>query len=230
MEKTKSRLDVRQLTTLAMLSAIAYAVMFLSKMISIPMLSFGSLTLTYDPKDIIIAIGGFIYGPLSAFAISAVVSLLEMVTISATGPIGCVMNILSSCAFVCLAAFIYKRRPTLGGAVLGLVTGVLAMTGIMLLWNFFLTPLYTGLPREAVAQMLVPLFLPFNLLKGAINAAATMLIYKPLVQALRRGNMVPQSGLAKPSGGARAQVGVVLLSLLVLASCILLVLALQGVI
>ena len=42
-----------------------------------------------------------------------------------------------------------------------------------------------GLTREAVAAMLLPVFLPYNLLKCAMNAALTMLIYKPLVNALR---------------------------------------------
>ncbi len=232
MQKTKPRMNVRGMVTLAMLATMAYAVMFISKSFPIPMLSFGPLTLTYDPKDIIIAIGGFIYGPLSALAISAVVSLLEMITISATGPIGCAMNILSTCALVCPAAFIYKRRQTLRAAVLGLACGVLAATAVMLLWNYFLTPLYTGLPRESVAAMLLPLFLPYNLIKGGINAAVTMLAYKPLVLALRRGRMIPpaRADAAAHKTSGKAQLGVVLVSLLVLASCILLVLIFRGII
>ena len=145
-----------------MLSAAAYVVMAIIK---IPVVLF----LKYEPKDIIIAIGGFIYGPLSALVISAVVSFAEMLTVSDTGPIGLVMNLLSTVSFACTAAFIYKKRRTLKGAVIGLITGSLIMVAMMLLWNYLITPLYMGTPREAVAAMLIPVFLPFNLIKASLN-------------------------------------------------------------
>lgn len=124
---------------------------------------------------------------VSAALLSVVVSFLEMVTISSTGIIGCVMNILSTWGFACVATLIYKRVHTLKGAIIGLAAGCLTATALMLLWNYLITPLYMGLAREAVVEMLLPIFLPYNLLKCAMNAALTMLIYKPLVTALRRG-------------------------------------------
>ena len=78
----------------------------------------------------------------------------------------------------------------LRGAAAGLAAGVALMTGLMLLWNYFITPLYMGYPREAVAAMLLPVFLPFNLIKSALNAALTMLIYKPVSRALKRSGLV----------------------------------------
>ena len=83
----------KQLTTLAMLSALSYTLMAVGR---VPV----TLFLKYDPKDIIITIGGFIFGPLSALLISSVVSLVEMVTLSETGIIGLIMNILSTVCFV----------------------------------------------------------------------------------------------------------------------------------
>ena len=83
----------KRLTACAMLAAAAYVVMAIGR---IPVVLF----LSYDPKDIIIAIGGFLYGPLSAMGISVVVSLLEMVTVSGTGFIGCIMNILSTLSLI----------------------------------------------------------------------------------------------------------------------------------
>ena len=56
-----------------------------------------------------------------------------------------------------------------------------------------------GYPRDAVADMLLPVFLPFNLLKGGLNAAFTMMLYKPVVSALRAARLVPESDLAQPS-------------------------------
>ena len=92
----------KKLVTLAMLSALAYAAVFSFR---IPVILF----LKYEPKDVVLAIGGFLYGPLSVCALSVVVSLLEMATISGTGAWGCLMNIVSSCSFatymvcVCIA-------------------------------------------------------------------------------------------------------------------------------
>jgi len=208
-----------QLITLAMLSAIAYIVMAIGR---IPIVLF----LKYDPKDVVITIGGFIYGPLSAFIISVLVSFVEMLTVSDTGVIGLIMNIISTCSFACTAAYIYKKNRTLKGAIIGLVTGSLFATLVMLLWNYLITPLYLGYPREAVVKLLLPAFLPFNLLKGSLNAAITMLLYKPIVTTLRKNNLVPES----VHGGQvdKLNIGVMLVSALVLITCILLVLVLNG--
>ena len=90
----ESRQKNKKLVSMAMLCALAYLVMLVGR---IPIVLF----LKYDPKDIVIAIGGFLYGPMSAFLISAVVSVVEMVTVSDTGLWGLLMNVLSTCAFVC---------------------------------------------------------------------------------------------------------------------------------
>jgi len=168
----------KKLTFGAMLCAIAYVVMMLIHVKLVPAAPF----LTYDPKDVIIALGGLIWGPGMAAIVTAVVALVEMVTVSDTGIIGCIMNFVSTFAFAGTAAVIYKKKHTLSGAVMGLVAGCIVMTGAMLLWNYLLTPIYMGTPREQVAGMLLPIFLPFNLLKAVLNAAFTFLLYKPWLQ------------------------------------------------
>lgn len=208
----------RKLTMLGMLGALAFLAVAL---IRIPVVQF----LKYEPKDVVITIGGFIFGPLEAALLSVVVSLVEMVTISDTGIIGCVMNILSTCAFACTASLIYKRNHTLKGAVIGLAVGCALTTAVMILWNYLITPLYMGLPRESVAAMLVPVFLPFNLLKGVLNGGVTLFVYKPLVNALRRAGLL-ESSTGKGSG--RYNVGLILVALAVIATCVLLVLVWQG--
>ena len=172
----------KKLTTIAMMAALAYVVMMVCR---IPVVLF----LKYEPKDVIITIGGFLFGPLTSFIISAVVSVVEMITVSDTGIIGMIMNLISSCSFCCTAAFIYKKKHTLKGAVAGLAAGTVVVTAVMLLWNYLITPIYMGYPREAVAELLLPAFLPFNLLKGVLNSAITLLLYKPVVTALRREDL-----------------------------------------
>ena len=221
-----NRVDAKRVAMLGMLAAIAYAVTFVTHFIIPPFFNF----LSYDPKDIVIAIGGFIFGPLSGLVVAAVVSLIEMITISTTGTIGCIMNILSSCCFAVVAAFIYKKKHTLQGAIIGLVVGALATTAFMLLWNYLITPIYMGMPRQAVADMLVPVFLPFNLTKYALNAAITMLIYKPVVTALRKAHLIaPSSSGSSPSGGGNRSMVTVVVSVVVLIVCIVAFLAMQGV-
>lgn len=217
--------NTKKITLLGMLAAIAYAVIFLCHFLIPPVAGF----LTLDVKDTIIAISGFIFGPLSAALVAIVVAAVEMVTISATGLIGLVMNILSSCCFACVAAFIYKRKHTLKGAITGLIVGCLAATAVMLLWNVLITPLYLNQPREAVIGMLIPTLLPFNLGKYILNAAITMLIYKPIVTALRKANLLAPSSSDAAPVQKKQHLGTILVSLLILITCILGFLAWQGV-
>lgn len=215
----KKGFTTKELTTLAMLTAIAYVLVCT---VRIPVVLF----LKYEPKDVIITIGGFLLGPAAAMISSLVVSLIEMVTISDTGPIGAIMNFLSTCSYACVASWIYRRRHTQKGAIAGLAIGSLIMTALMLLWNYLITPLYMGLARADVAGLLVPAFLPFNLLKAGLNSAITLLLYKPLVTGLRK------AGLVSPSVGGSSRVrpsGAAALALLVLATCVLALLVMQGI-
>jgi len=195
----------------------------------------GTPFLKYDPKDVPIIIGGFMFGPLSALLMSAVVAFIEMVTVSETGPIGLVMNFISSFSFTCTAALIYKHKRTLAGAMVGLVVACICVTSVMLLWNYIVTPLYTDAPRDVVARMLVPVFLPFNLIKSGLNAGIVMLIYKPVSMVLHRTGIRPSekaapnlNGKAKSKQGLN--IGAILISLFVILTCVLIMLVLQGVI
>ena len=172
---------IKCLASAGMLCALAYGAAAAGR---IPLVLF----LKYDPKDIVIALGGLTLGPLASFSVSVVVSLAEMFTVSETGVLGFVMNVVSSCAFACTAALVYRRRRTFSGAAAGLLCGWLCMVSVMLLWNYFVAPIYMGYPREAVAELLIPAFLPFNLIKGGLNAAVTLILYKPVVTALSRSH------------------------------------------
>ena len=222
--KTNSTTNVRRIAVMAMLAAISFAVMLLAHLVPffsfIPALPF----LKYDPKDVIIAMGGFLLGPLEALAISIVVSLIEMLTISTTGPIGLLMNVLSTAAFACTAALIYRKKHDMSGAVLGLICGVACMTVVMLLWNWLITPLYMHVPREVIVTYMLPGFLPFNLVKAGANMALTLLLYKPISQALRSAHLLP------PSSGKKGgfSVGLFLFAVVLLISCVLVALALLG--
>ena len=237
MSRSRSSISLQTWVSMAMLTAVAYVVMLLSK--SLPQIN-GFLQM--DLKDTIICIGGFLYGPLSAAIISIVVAVVEMFTYSDTGPIGCLMNIISTASFCCTASFIYKRVHTKRGAVLGLSAAVAVLVVVMLLWNYLITPLYmTGTSRSDIAGMLVPVFLPFNLLKAGLNSASILLLYKPVVTALRKAKLLPESrshqnstvvlnGEPVNAQGKKANAGFILFALALLATCVTLALVLMGII
>ncbi len=215
-EDTSRRFSAKTLVTMAMLCAIA----FVAKLISNIFPQVAGF-LSFDLKDVVIAIGGFILGPLQAALIAIVVSVIEMLTVSHTGPIGLVMNVLASCSFACVAAAVYHRKRTMKNAVTGLIAGVLCMTIIMLLWNWLITPLYMGVPREQVAAMLATVFLPFNLAKGGINATLTMILYKPVVGALRKAGLIEDTDAKRTTKWGVLAISVVLLVTFVLWALVL---------
>ena len=211
MEKTKRKFSTKEIVCMGMFCALAYAVMALSKLIPVSIAGF----LNFDFKDFVIAICGFLFGPLPAIIV--------------TGPIGLLMNVLSTCAFVVPAALFYRSKRKFSSAVVGLILGIVCMAIIMVLWNWLITPLYMGVPRETVVGMLLPVFLPFNLIKGAINAAITLLLYHPIVSALRKANLVPQSTSKAPKKKGLS-LGVTLVSIFVIISLVLVILAWTGII
>lgn len=187
------------------------------------------LFLKYEPKDVIITLGGLIWGPGMAAIVSVIVSVIEMFTISDTGIIGCIMNILSTCSFACTAAFIYKKKHTLGGAVTGLLAGSVLMIIVMMLWNYLITPLYMGYPRQAVVELLIPAFLPFNALKAGLNAGFTFLFYKPIVTALRKAGLV-EDNAKNANKSQKSALGVTIVAILIVITCILFILSMNDII
>ena len=184
MTKQKTSERIKMLSIMAMLTALAVVADYYLRIPNI-----GGF-LTYEPKDVIISIAAFIYNPIAGLIISLVTCLAE-IPISKTGPIGLLMNFLSSATFVGVASVIDYRKKTILRAVIGLIAGSLAMVAVMLLWNYIMTPIYMGVSRELVVGMMPTLLLPFNAIKAGLNSALVLLIYKPLVTALRKSKLIP---------------------------------------
>lgn len=214
-------MTTKKITTLGMLCALAVIVNLLIHFPLIPSVEF----LSYDAKDVIIVIGGFIYGPGSAFIMSVITSLLEIMY-RGGNLLDVLMNVISTCTFACVAAWIYKCDHTREGAFIGLGAGIVCCVLSMLLWNYIVTPIYFGMPREAVVSILIPGILPFNLLKCGLNTGLTLFLYKPIVGVFRRTSLVEHS-----IGGDHAITkGTVLIGLFICASVICFILGFQGII
>ncbi len=208
--------------SLAMLCAIAVAVDFFVRLSGI-----GGF-LTYEPKDVVLTIGAFIYGPIAGIIMSAVVCFIEMVTVSSTGVIGFLMNFLASGVFVGVASVIYKRDKRMSKAIIGLIAGSLSMIAIMLLWNYIMTPIYMGVPREAVVKLMLPLLLPFNAIKAGLNSALVLFLYKGVVTALRKSGLVPERESLDGSNKRTNTVILVVVSALCVATMVLVLLVFAG--
>lgn len=217
--------STKSIATLGMLTALAYAVMAICKVIP-PIGGF----LSFDLKDTVMAIGGFLFGPAAAFAMAVLVPLIEFVTVSDTGWYGLLMNVIATSLFVCPAVYLYRRKHSTSAAVVGLGTGILCLTLGMILWNYIITPLYFKMPRAAVMDMM-PMIVAFNLVKGLCNAALIMILYPPVSTTLRKAHLVAPSAYSA-TGGQKPKFNYVptVISAVVLLTAVLLLLALLEII
>jgi len=136
--------------------------------------------LLYDPGSVFLLIGSFKLGPKIGVLMSLITALLFALISGQGGPYGALMNFLATGTFVFVSSQIYFLYHSKKGAILGLILGTLAMTLIMVPANLIITPLYLGVNRNIVVNLLIPAILPFNLLKGMISGVLTFILYKRL--------------------------------------------------
>ncbi|MCI1832711.1 MAG: ECF transporter S component [Bifidobacterium sp.] len=138
--------------------------------------------LKYDPSGIVCLIAGFAYGPSAAL----IVSVLGFVPHLFMDPWGALMAILVAVMLSVPAALVYRRWHTRTGALAALIAGSACALAAAILGNLAITPLYAHITLAQVAAMIVPFLLPFNLIKFAIHAVVTFIIYKPISNLLDR--------------------------------------------
>lgn len=136
--------------------------------------------LKYDPSGIVSLIAGFAFGPAAA----AIVSVLGFLPHAFTDPWGALMAILVALALSLPASVIYRRDRTRKGALIGIIVGAVVALAAAICGNLVITPIYAHMTVAQVAAMIVPILLPFNVLKFAIHAVVTFLIYKPITKLL----------------------------------------------
>ncbi len=142
----------------------------------------GVTFLKYDPSAIVALIAGFAFGPATGVVVSTVPYLPHIATES--GIYGMIMAIIATLSLVLPASLVYKRNTTFKGALVGMGVGAVVCLACCILANLIITPIYMGAPTQTVIDMIVPVLLPFNVLKIAINCVVTALVYKPVAKAL----------------------------------------------
>lgn len=137
--------------------------------------------LEYDLADVPIFISTFAFGPAAGFITALLACIIQGTTVSASGGIiGILMHLLATGGFTIVAGLIYKFRKTTNGLIISCVIGDIVWIGAMIFFNIFLTPIFMGTPREAVIAMLLPIILPFNLIKAVVNTLIALLLYMTL--------------------------------------------------
>ena len=169
--------QTRKLTTLGMLGALSILLVAFIHFPIFPQAPF----LEYDGADIPILIAAFIFGPIEGIILTVAASIVQGITVSAeSGYIGIIMHIFATGAFVAVSGIIFKRKKSTPVLILALLAGVIAQTAAMIIWNIIFTPIFMNTSREVVMNMIVPIIMPFNIIKSGINAIAAFILFSIL--------------------------------------------------
>ncbi|MBE5897616.1 MAG: ECF transporter S component [Lachnospiraceae bacterium] len=203
----KSKMGVRQITVTAMLSAVAFVLMYLE--IPVPVIpSF----IKFDFSDLPALLGAFALGPVYGVLIELVKNVLHLV-VSQSMFIGELSNFILGATFTFTAGLVYKLNKNKRGAIVGGIVGALVMGIVSVPANYFVVyPVYVQAYFSGVEQVCVDMYsaissgvfhagemksllqcllvfnLPFTVVKGLISVLITMFIYKPLSPLLHGKN------------------------------------------
>lgn len=181
------KLDAKKIAVMAMLVAISVVLVYLLRF---PLFASAPF-LEYDPADIPILIGTIMYGPAAGLMLTVIASAIQALTVSAqSGVYGFIMHVIATGVLVTVTGLIHRRSGSIPRLVVALVCGALSMGIVMMGANYIVTPLFMNSPREFVAAMLLPVILPFNLLKAGINASVSFVLYASLRSFLKSSGII----------------------------------------
>ena len=138
----------------------------------------GVTWLKFDASNMPAMVAGFAYGPAGGVAVGIVTAIIHGLLMADFT--GALMNILVVTCFVLPAALIYKKKRTYKFAIIGLVFSIIAGVIGSIIGNLLLTPSWLGVPFDAVVALIIPVLIPFNLLKGLLNSVITLIVYKSI--------------------------------------------------
>ncbi|HCI29255.1 MAG TPA: ECF transporter S component [Fervidobacterium sp.] len=161
--------SVTRISTIGIMSALATGLMFLEFPI-FPAVSF----LKYDPSDILPLLAGFIFTPLDGVIIQLIKDVLFYL-LKSGDIVGITMDFIAGIAYLLPVIYIYRIRKNRVFEILGYIVGVLIVSGVMVLLNMLVVPVYWKIPFEETLKLL-PWIAGFNALKFSINSVVNGLI------------------------------------------------------
>lgn len=169
-------MKTKRITSIGLLVALSVVAGYFIHFPILPQAPF----LLYDPGSVFLLIGSFKLGPKTGLLMCFLTAMIFALITGQGGPYGALMNFLATGTLVFVSSQIYFLHHNKKGAILGISLGTLAMTLIMVPANLIITPLYLGVDRGIIVNMLIPAIIPFNLLKGIISGFITFILYKRL--------------------------------------------------
>ena len=170
-------MSTKRLTQMAMLAAISIVLVYFIRFPIIPAAPF----LEYTPAEIPILLAAFLFGAVPAFILAVIVAIIQGITVSAhSGIIGIIMNILSTGSFLLAFGLIYRGDKTIKKAIIAILGGIIATCTAMALWNIIFTPIFMGVPRAVVIDMVLPVFIPFNIIRAGVNSLLAFAVWKTI--------------------------------------------------
>lgn len=168
-----NRYSTRQLVVMALMCALSILLSFIEFPL-FPAAAFLKLDISLVPSTVVgLTYGagpGIVVGFASAIAHAAI-----------TGNwVGALMNCIATCAYILPAALIYRKIATIKGLIGGLIVSVICLTVAAIVANLVIDPLFYGMPFDAVAMLVVPAILPFNIIKGVVVGIVTGVAYKAI--------------------------------------------------
>lgn len=196
-EKRQKFLTLDAMIKVAILSAIAYILMFIQFPIPI-----APPFIKVDLADVPSLIGGFAMGPGYGVLIQLLKNILNLSKTTTAG-VGELSNFIVGSTFVLVSSMIYRRNKSKTNSVKALALGVVAMAVVATISNAFVVfPVYgkvlgmdlaefaNAVPGNGLVNSYTTLMLfsiaPFNLIKGGIEAVVTELIYKRISPMLKK--------------------------------------------
>ncbi|EGO5015301.1 ECF transporter S component [Enterococcus faecalis] len=184
---------VQKMVSIAMLAAIGTVLQFVAFPI-MPAFSF----LKIDFSDIPILLGMFLYGPLAGVITAFVRSLLHLFLtgLAPQNMVGDFASFLASSIFTLpIFYFFGKKKNIRTNRIVGLVSGILALTIFMSIANYFvITPIYLQLYGVTTQQFLGTSLasyvaigiVPFNLIKGFLVSGVFLVLHAKLLPWLSK--------------------------------------------
>lgn len=147
------QITTRRLTVMAMLLAVSVIFVWVLHTPLLPAAPY----LEYDPADIPILIGAFVFGPMAGLILTFAASVLQGITVSASsGLYGILMHFIATGTMCLVSGSIYRAKKTRKTAIIALLVGILVTTAVMAGANMIVTPLFLGMPASVVKDLLLP--------------------------------------------------------------------------
>lgn len=190
--------NLRAIIISAIFGGLGFVLMLLE--FPLPMIIPSFIKLDFSELPAIIA--SFAYGPLYGILVCLIKNLLHLFVTTSAG-VGEVSNFILGAVFVGVAGFVYSKNKNRKTALVGSLIGAFIMAVISIFTNYIVVyPAFSviyGLPMKAILGMykailpvadnlfkaLVIFNLPFNFVKGVIDAAICFAVYKKLSPILK---------------------------------------------